>query len=83
MKYLLYLHLFGFYLPYIYNTFVINYSLQNQDDQNEWIHKIFMYVLYGIMMITQLIFCLFEIAEIKQNGFVNYFKEGWNYFDIF
>ena len=41
-----------------------------------------MYVLYGIMMITQIIFSLFEIAEIKQNGLANYFKEGWNYFQF-
>jgi hypothetical protein len=27
VKYLLYLHLFGFYLPFKYNTFVINYNL--------------------------------------------------------
>ncbi len=82
MKYLLLLHLFGFYLPYIYNTFVINYSLQDQYDHNEWFQKILMYVLFGIMLVTQLIFGLFEIAEIKQSGFANYFKEGWNYFDI-
>ena len=82
MKYLLFLHLFGFYLPFLCNTFIINYSLENQDDKNEWIHIFLMYKLYVFMLITQVIFGLFEIAEMRQNGFANYFKEGWNYFDF-
>ena len=41
-----------------------------------------MHKLYVLMLITQVIFGLFEIAEMRQNGFANYFKEGWNYFDF-
>ena len=73
--------MFGFYFPFLYNIFVINSNDFRADDENETVHVNFIRFLYMIMMFTQIVFAVFELAEIKHNGIVSYLSEGWNYFD--
>jgi hypothetical protein len=81
IKYMTYFYVLGFYFPFLYNIFIINSSSFKTDDEKETVHIYFMKFLYLIMMFTQIVFAVFECAEIKHNGIIAYLSEGWNYFD--
>ena len=70
MRSLLFIYIFCFIFPFIYNIFDSGGAPSN------W--AIARYVLAGS---TQIFFLSLEYAELKYNGIGEYFSDPWNYVD--
>ena len=78
VKSLLMIYVLGFYLPFIYVSFIIsNFNIAKHSSYDVYA----IYFMYILSFITLTIFMIFEYAEMKYNGIEDYFSDSWNYFD--
>lgn len=67
-KYLAYLYVLGFLLPYLLQLFWLESTLQQR-------------VALVICFVTQVFFYLIELKQMNYSGIYDYFSEFWNKID--
>ena len=71
-------YIFFFCVPFIYNVYQIG---DNHDEKINHVNYYLIFTNYFICLICQIVLMVFELADIKFNGFLDYISDGWNIFD--
>ena len=71
-------YIFFFCVPFIYNVYQIG---DNHDEKINHVNYYLIFTNYFICLICQIVLIVFELADIKFNGFLDYISDGWNIFD--